>query len=37
MLRTEAIWLLQTVNAFNDLFNSDPDTEQVLKKTAGLL
>ena len=35
-LRDEAIWLRQTVNTFNCLFDSDPATERILKESAGL-
>ena len=35
-LRDEAIWLRQAVNTFNYLFDSDPETEQILKESAGL-
>ena len=34
-LRDEAIWLRQTVNTFNYLFDSDPKTERILKESAG--
>lgn len=35
-LRDEAIWLRQTLNTFNCLFDSGPDTERILKESAGL-
>ena len=35
-LRDQAIWLRQTVNTFNYLFNSGPETERLLKESAGL-
>ena len=35
-LREEAIWLRQIVNSFNHLFDSGPDTDQVLKESACL-
>lgn len=35
-LRDEAIWLRQTVNTFNYLFDSGSDTEQILKESACL-
>ena len=35
-LRDEAIWLRQTVNTFNCLFDSGPETERILKESAGL-
>ena len=35
-LRREAIWLRQTVNTFNYLFDSGPETERILKESAGL-
>lgn len=35
-LRDEAIWLRQTINMFNHMFDSGPDTEQVLTETACL-
>ena len=33
-LRDEAIWLRQTVNTFNYLFDSGPETERILKESA---
>ena len=35
-LRNEAIWLRQTVNTFNDLFDSGPETERILNESAAL-
>ena len=35
-LRDQAIWLRQTFNTFNDLFDSDPKTERILRESAGL-
>ena len=35
-LRDQAIWLRQTFNTFNHLFDSGPETERVLRETAGL-
>ena len=35
-LRDEAIWLRQTVNTFNYLFDSGPETERILRESAGL-
>lgn len=35
-LRDEAIWLRQTVNTFNRLFDSDPETERILRESADL-
>ena len=35
-LRDQAIWLRQTVNTFNYLFDSDPETERILRESAGL-
>ena len=33
-LRGQAIWLRQTINTFNDLFDSDPKTKRLLRETA---
>ncbi len=33
-LRDQAIWLRQTINTFNDLFASGPETERILKDSA---
>ena len=35
-LRDQAIWLRQTINTFNHLFDSDPETERILRESAGL-
>ena len=35
-LRDQAIWLRRTINTFNYLFDSDPETEQILRESAGL-
>ena len=35
-LRDQAIWLRQTINTFNYLFDSDPETERILRESAGL-
>lgn len=35
-LRNEAIWLRQTVNTFNDLFDSGPQTKRILNESAAL-
>ena len=35
-LRDQAIWLRQTVNTFNYLFDSGPETERILREAAGL-
>lgn len=35
-LRDQAIWLRQTVNTFNYLFDSGPETERILRESAGL-
>ena len=35
-LRDQAIWLRQTINTFNYLFDSDPKTERILRESAGL-
>ena len=35
-LRDQAIWLRQTVNTFNCLFDSGPETERLLRESAGL-
>lgn len=35
-LRDQAIWLRQTVNTFNYLFDSAPETQRILKESAGL-
>lgn len=35
-LREQAIWLRQTINTFNYLFESDPKTERILRTSAGL-
>ncbi len=35
-LRDQAIWLRQTINTFNYLFDSDPETERILKESASL-
>ena len=35
-LRDQAIWLRQTINTFNYLFDSDPDTERILRESASL-
>ena len=35
-LRDQAIWLRQTANTFNCLFDSGPDTERILRQSAGL-
>ena len=35
-LRNEAIWLRHTVNTFNDLFDSGPQTKRILNESAAL-
>ena len=35
-LRDQAVWLRQTVNTFNCLFDSGPETERLLQESAGL-
>lgn len=35
-LREQAIWLRQTVNTFNCLFDSGPETERLLRESAAL-
>ena len=35
-LRDQAIWLRQTINTFNYLFDSDPKTERILRESADL-
>ncbi len=35
-LRDQAIWLRQTVNTFNHLFDSGPETERILRESADL-
>ena len=35
-LRGQAIRLRQTINTFNSLFDSDPETEPILRESAGL-
>lgn len=35
-LRDQAIWLRQTFNTFNYLFDSDPETKRILKESARL-
>ena len=36
LLRDQAIWLRQTINTFNYLFDSGPETDRVLKESACL-